>query len=159
MKLKPLPLVSHHTFFGGWQEDRLVKCQDRSALKGRGWTRTVSDYFLNKNEGMMMEGCPGRGHRTYQQNRLQCPSLDIEKKRRFTGQDNITTYEVYYLHSMCMFKEMYDDVASITGHLPFWPRSWIQHQNSTVTLHTLSNTQRVERVLAGRMGAFIASYI
>lgn len=62
------------------------------------------------------------------------------------------------LHSMCMFKEVHHHVAFITGHPPFWSRGGIQHQNPTITLHTLSNAQRVERVLAGWMGTFIASH-
>lgn len=57
-----------------------------------------------------------------------------------------------------MFKEVHHNVAFVTGHPPFWSRGGIQHQNPTFTLHTLSNAKRVERVLTGWMGTFIASH-
>lgn len=64
----------------------------------------------------------------------------------------------FYLHSVSVFKEVHHHVALVTGHPPLWSGGEVQHQDPTVTLHTLTDTQGVQRVLTGRVGAFITAH-
>lgn len=63
-----------------------------------------------------------------------------------------------HLHLVSVLEEVHEHVAPVTGHPPLWSRGGVQNQNSGLTLHTLTDAQSAQGVLAGRVGALVAAH-
>lgn len=59
---------------------------------------------------------------------------------------------------MGLLEEMYHHSALVAGHAPLRAGVGVEDEHACLTLHTLTNAERVERVWTGRVGALVTAH-
>lgn len=62
------------------------------------------------------------------------------------------------LHLMGLLKEMHHHAALVAGHAPFRAGVGVKDKHACLTLHTLTDAERVKRVWTGGVGALVTAH-
>lgn len=146
----------------GYREDREGYREDRTGDRKGGREDREGDREEDRGQRGWQRGGHRGGQRGGQRGGAQRGTKDREEDREgFLSQaltfDPPSEGASPHLNSVCMLEEVDHNVAPVAGHPPLWSRGGVQDQDSTLTLHTLSNAKRVKGVLAGGMGALITA--